>query len=535
MSTTDAYDVLRSGKSNESTPNTKETSGTQNDLRKLTMKQMTSILRSYGVAYKQIAVLKRWDRVHVIRELTTKAASDGMGDELERFGASNDGSNECVKLQAPIVVDAEKNVRVLSHVLFGYGKIVSGTVGGRPRPENVAAAASVPYDPISDEWELSTPLEREAAWLAEESHLLMPSDGTMDDPTRLPLVLDFAWAHGSPQLREGLMANHPSEVNSMLKTRKHTSDHSNAVRDGSLVVVDACIFLSRGNLDGIFHRLRGGARDALRLGYRRSESIEIALGTRPSTTKSTRKVPLRYQRRPISRLKNGDIVVGGALPDTMKPADGMMTSSLFDAAKTTNEMDVVASSVPSELRELEEEVAWLVEESLIFMPQCTTSTEKDPPEQSKAVISSGPTQPSEVDWPYVRRHASVPLGELMERVGDRRPLQRIVRSHDKDVRVSFSKRRDEIFRLLLGGYRRFKTQHDLPNHERLVHSGMAHILEVRRARYRHFGGGSAQEPESVGSACKLRLTDMTNSPRKRKFKREKQFTISHTMSKLPRC
>ncbi len=177
MSTTDAYDVLRSGKSNESTPNTKETSGTQNDLRKLTMKQMTSILRSYGMTYKQIAVLKRWDRVHVIRELTTKAASDGMGDELERFSASNDGSNECVKLQAPIVVDAEKNVRVLSHVLFGYGKIVSGTVGGRPRPENVAAAASVPYDPISDEWELSTPLEREAAWLAEESHLLMPSDG----------------------------------------------------------------------------------------------------------------------------------------------------------------------------------------------------------------------------------------------------------------------------------------------------------------------------------------------------------------------
>jgi len=63
----------------------KKITGTENDLRKLTMKQMASLLRSYGMKDKQIAVLKRWDRVHVIRDLSTKAASDGMGDELERF------------------------------------------------------------------------------------------------------------------------------------------------------------------------------------------------------------------------------------------------------------------------------------------------------------------------------------------------------------------------------------------------------------------------------------------------------------------
>ncbi len=34
----------------------------QNDLRKLTMKQMASLLRSYGMKDKQIDVLKRWDR-----------------------------------------------------------------------------------------------------------------------------------------------------------------------------------------------------------------------------------------------------------------------------------------------------------------------------------------------------------------------------------------------------------------------------------------------------------------------------------------
>jgi transcription initiation factor TFIID subunit 1 len=45
--------------------------GTENDLRKLSMKQMASILRSYGMAQKQIDTLKRWDRVHVIRDLST--------------------------------------------------------------------------------------------------------------------------------------------------------------------------------------------------------------------------------------------------------------------------------------------------------------------------------------------------------------------------------------------------------------------------------------------------------------------------------
>lgn len=63
----------------------KKITGTANDLRKLTMKQMASLLRSYGMKVTQIKVLKRWDRVHVIRDLSTKAASDGMGDEMERF------------------------------------------------------------------------------------------------------------------------------------------------------------------------------------------------------------------------------------------------------------------------------------------------------------------------------------------------------------------------------------------------------------------------------------------------------------------
>lgn len=60
----------------------KKITGTEDDLRKLTMKQMAALLRSYGMAQKQIDTLKRWDRVHVIRDLSTKAASDGIGDGL---------------------------------------------------------------------------------------------------------------------------------------------------------------------------------------------------------------------------------------------------------------------------------------------------------------------------------------------------------------------------------------------------------------------------------------------------------------------
>ena len=91
----EGYNFLREidTKPNKGTGNTdgalnaqiKKITGTENDLRKLTMKQMASLLRSYGMSQKDIDTLKRWDRVHVIRDLSTKAASDGMGDGLERF------------------------------------------------------------------------------------------------------------------------------------------------------------------------------------------------------------------------------------------------------------------------------------------------------------------------------------------------------------------------------------------------------------------------------------------------------------------
>lgn len=77
--------VREEAKSSKTTGNTdgalnaqiKKITGTNNDLRRLTMKQMASLLRSYGMGDKEINTLKRWDRVHVIRDLSTQAASDG--------------------------------------------------------------------------------------------------------------------------------------------------------------------------------------------------------------------------------------------------------------------------------------------------------------------------------------------------------------------------------------------------------------------------------------------------------------------------
>ena len=187
-------------------------------------------------------------------------------------------------------------------------------------------------------------------------------------------------------------------------------------------MVDGCIFLSHGNLDGLFGRLRGGACNILRLGYRRPKSIKIALATRLSATTGTKKAPNGNRRRPFSRLKNGDIIVGGILPDVMNPTNGMTTSLLFDAAKMITEMDNVTSSVLHELNELEEKAAWLIEESLIYIPHCSTSTHLAFIHCRRAIQNGHIVRPDPAGQGELALrltcHTSGPLSELLERAGD---------------------------------------------------------------------------------------------------------------------
>uniref|UniRef100_A0A7S1BN05 Bromo domain-containing protein n=1 Tax=Corethron hystrix TaxID=216773 RepID=A0A7S1BN05_9STRA len=95
--------VTGGGAENALAARIKKITGTDNDLRKLNMKQMAHILRSYGLEQKEIDTLKRWDRVHVIRDLSTRTASDGGGDGLGRFARG-----EKMKLNEQVQVYKER-------------------------------------------------------------------------------------------------------------------------------------------------------------------------------------------------------------------------------------------------------------------------------------------------------------------------------------------------------------------------------------------------------------------------------------------
>jgi hypothetical protein len=227
---------------------------------------------------------------------------------MKSFGTADDVSNKSIKKQrVPILkadgtsvtttmvdmhatYDIEKenigigddnseNVRVLSHALFGSEMIVASRSSSNLIPVN-GTEAMVPYDPLCNgDWSMSTGLEREIAWLTEENRLLIPVN---DYPKHLlPLALNFVRAHGSTELGE--------------KMKIH---HSNAADENSLAVVDGYILLLHGRPNGngtfnhgVFSRLRKQAHDALRLGYRRTESIKMALlGARQKTISGKKKV-----------------------------------------------------------------------------------------------------------------------------------------------------------------------------------------------------------------------------------------------------
>ena len=463
-------------------------------------------------------------------------------EEWQLFASANQGQatnvtpESTAKFDNAIVAGAEGNAgvgRVLSHALFGDGKVVPPRATSSPTREKTALAlttpsppgkhsvdvsAPVPFNPISEDWQQSSPLERELAWVTEESTLLLLSSrGIKDYPIiHLPLVLDFAWENGSQQLRESLMTQFSSEVTSMLKI-------SNG-KTGKLMVVDAYVLVLQESLSSFdschqerFDLLREEARAALTLGYCRSDSIgqRLGLALGPNRKKKRRV----HRKKNTKRLGNGDVVVGGKLSSNVKSTNNAVSS--LTSVTTTTEMDIVASTVPCELNPLEEELAWLVgesllaEDSLVSMPPTSKQTE--------LVVSSGPTQPNEINWSYCTSRASQPLKKLLAS-SRRRPLQRVVRSHDSAVRIAFAKRREEIFSLLLEGYRRAEVQAVLPSHESLVGSGYLEILTLRHMRYKKYSGSilEAADSKALRSACNQRLSDISNSPRKRKASRKKK-------------
>jgi len=147
--------------------------GTEDDLRKLTMKQMANILRSYGMAQNFIDTLKRWDRVHVIRDLSTKAASDGMGDGLERFarGEKMKLSDQKQMYRDRIQVIWKRQIAALSDP----GDRASGDGGGADADDAAAKGAEKNTDDADDD----SDLEDEDDFAAEmEEEMMDRADAT---------------------------------------------------------------------------------------------------------------------------------------------------------------------------------------------------------------------------------------------------------------------------------------------------------------------------------------------------------------------
>merc|ERR1740136_89270 len=129
----------------------KKITGTENDLRKLNMKQMAEILRSYSMGMQDISRLKRWDRVHVIRDLSTKAASDKMGDGFERYarGEKEKLSEQRERYRNRIQVIWEKQRAALT-TDAGHYDIKKNSEGATDTPSNTQKVIEEDSDDDSD-------------------------------------------------------------------------------------------------------------------------------------------------------------------------------------------------------------------------------------------------------------------------------------------------------------------------------------------------------------------------------------------------
>jgi hypothetical protein len=149
----------------------------------------------------------------------------------------------------------------------------------------------------------------------------------------------------------------------------------------------------------------------------------------------------------------------------------------------------------------------------------TLSTDPKNGLQTQSYMSAGlvtQSSDSEINWDYVAKNASEALKEVFNRNGGlrRRPLQRIIRYHQKEVRCAFAKRRDDIASLLLlRGYRRKETEHSLPSHELLVTIGLDKVWAVRLMRRKQTTTGTEHlaSAKDLRTACNERVGDRKSS------------------------
>eukprot|EP00804_Cyclotella_cryptica_P004400 CCRYP_006811-RA/>CCRYP_006811-RA protein AED:0.21 eAED:0.42 QI:0/0.5/0.66/1/0.5/0.33/3/1905/542 len=264
-----------------------------------------------------------------------------------------------------------------------------------------------------------------------------------------------------------------------------------------------------------FRRQREEARAGLKLGYRRSESIgQIFDSVRRFRLRKVleergdavddeifeRLVAKKNRRR---RKRKEEFVAGGDV-----------------SRLTLRELERIALQKPIELTDLEEETAWLCEESLLLPPK-KSDTSNQVNERYEVSVSAGLlTEALNVDWTYVIENASKNLKVELRKVRghmSNRTLQRIVHRSNIHVRMAFFKRRKEIANLIvIGGYRRASTKEVLPSHEELILSGFLDILKTKLMRRMQKCPKTVDlaSKRELRRACNRRLGDKCSAPGK---------------------
>ena len=403
--------------------------------------------------------------------------------------------------------------------------------------------AKIPRDPLDDKWDSSTLLEKEVAWLLEECEILLPisaandkSDSSMGIEMN-KLLLSFAWKHGSLNLRRQMWEKFPAKVTKLVKKLKSDGGDNNATE---MAFIDGCDLLLTNHDNENLICLRKEARQALQLGFRRSESIERELNAAygfkwrnavEEVGEPGELTPIGFLKQPRHRRQRRKRSAEDALLQTALGQDHASTNGSLDVA-------AAAAQIPEFLTAIEDEVAWLVEESLILLPPDMLDGKK----QSEVQISAGlvtKSSDSDINWEYVVNNASDQLSEELKKIGGinkRRPLQRIIRYHQKEVRIAFQKRRDDIASLLLlRGYRREETKQSLPDAKLLEHTGLQKVWAVRLMRRRQNEvNEEIISTKDLDSACKERIGDKPKSPNQTKRKSAIQTNQSPKKQRLPK-
>lgn len=385
-----------------------------------------------------------------------------------------------------------------------------------PDPWRNLCPAAVPSDPMESPGRSAlSGLAKELAWIVEETCYLLPP--TAEKDTCAPILLEYTWRHASLGLRQLLLTVYGQEMQGFHFDVTLATSRELAEQLPSLNVMEGTRLVGVGWDQNEFDALRSEVRGALRLRFRRSERVENDVNTI---------VGLRW-RAAVEEL--GDVNDPNYVENIMKPKIKYRRkrNSLDELFKLAGSMDCdndseeIAKKVPLELNAIEEELAWLTEESILLLNN--SSTAKEPRNGSELLVTR--SVDSDINWEFVLSNASESLRKIIERVGvDRRyPLQRLIRQHDPDVKTSFAKRRDEIAGLLvLKAYRRNQLRNKLPSQENLASTGFDQILSIRLLRRRRQIAVTEDTAtnEDLIDACNQRLPTPTKKRMRQLVKKQ---------------